>query len=92
MDGTILLPRPPRAKYRTLKTPAALEVQENPDNPPRLSNAIDALYIGGDVENPTGTAGQSAALVHEIKPVSAIIEETVSGFWREIDRLAAMRT
>tara|TARA_Y100001934_G_scaffold279684_1_gene384215 strand:+ start:633 stop:1589 length:957 start_codon:yes stop_codon:yes gene_type:complete len=92
VDGTILLPRPPRAKYRTLKTPAALEVQENPDNPPRLSNAIDALYIGGDVENTTGTAGQSAALVHEIKPVSAIIEETVSGFWREIDRLAAMRT
>ena len=92
VDGTILLPRPPRAKYRTLKTPAALEVQENPDNPPRLSNAIDALYIGGDVESTTGTAGQSAALVHEIKPVSAIIEETVSGFWREIDRLAAMRT
>ncbi len=91
VDGTMLLPRPPRAKYRTLKTPAALEVAENPDAPPRLSNAIEGLYIGGDVENTTGTAGQSSALVHEVKPVRAIIEDTVSGFWTEIDRLAAMR-
>jgi hypothetical protein len=38
-----------------------------------------------------GTAGQSAALVHEVKPVQAIIDDTVAGFWREVDRLAAMR-
>ncbi|MDH3644727.1 MAG: nitronate monooxygenase [Gammaproteobacteria bacterium] len=97
VDGTFLLPRPPRAKFRTLKTRAAMEMAEalaNPqsDNSPgRLSNVIDGLYIGGDVENTMGTAGQSSALVHEIKPVQQIIDETVAGFWREIDRLAAMR-
>jgi enoyl-[acyl-carrier protein] reductase II len=56
-----------------------------------LGNVIDGLYIGGDVENTMGTAGQSAALVHEVKSVRAIIDETVAGFWREVDRLAAMR-
>ena len=95
-DGTMLLPRPPRAKFRTLKTPAALEYAEtiarSGDNAPsRLSNVIDGLYIGGDVENTMGTAGQSSALVHEVKPVQEIIDETVAGFFREIDRLAAMR-
>ena len=29
--------------------------------------------------------------VHEIKPVQAIIDDTVTSFWAEIDRLAAMR-
>ncbi|MFP6837709.1 MAG: nitronate monooxygenase [Pseudomonadales bacterium] len=97
VDATMLLPRPPRAKFRTLKTAAAVEFadamaggESNPA-PSRLGNVIDGLYIGGDVENTMGTAGQSAALVHEVKPVRAIIDETVAGFWREVDRLAAMR-
>lgn len=91
VDGTMLLPRPPRAKYRTLKTPAAMAQLENPDAPPRLGNAIETLYIGGDVENSAGTAGQSSALVHEVKSVRAIVDDTVAGFWAEIDRLAALR-
>jgi len=97
VDGTMLLPRPPRAKFRTLRTPAAMDFAAalaNPQSeraPARLGNVIEGLYIGGDVDNTMGTAGQSAALVHEIKPVKAIIEDTVAGFWRELDRLAAMR-
>jgi len=97
VDGTMLLPRPPRAKFRTLRTPAAMDFAAalaNPQSeraPARLGNVIEGLYIGGDVDNTMGTAGQSAALVHEIKPVKAIIEDTVAGFWREVDRLAAMR-
>ena len=97
VDATMLLPRPPRAKFRTLKTAAAVEfadamgTAESNNSPSRLGNVIDGLYIGGDVENTMGTAGQSAALVHEVKPVQAIIDDTVAGFWREIDRLAAMR-
>jgi len=97
VDGTMLLPRPPRAKFRTLRTPAALEyaealaMPESGSAPSRLSNVIDGLYIGGDVENTMGTAGQSSALVHEVKPVQVIIDETIAGFWHEIDRLAALR-
>lgn len=90
-DGTMMLPRPPRAKFRTLKTRAALAAaaSETAAAPPR--NLIEGLYIEGDVDNTMGTAGQSSALIHEVKPVKSIIEDTVQGFWREIDRLAAMR-
>ncbi len=52
---------------------------------------FDTLYIGGDVENSMGSAGQSAALVHEVKSVQDIIDDTVSSFWAQVDRLAAMR-
>jgi enoyl-[acyl-carrier protein] reductase II len=89
VDGTIMLPRPPRAKMRTLRTPAALELAEGMQG--RLGSVIDALYIGGDVDNTAGSAGMSSALIHEIKPVADIIEETMAGFWREVDRLAALR-
>jgi enoyl-[acyl-carrier protein] reductase II len=36
-------------------------------------------------------AGESATLFDAIKPVAEIIEETVAGFWAEIDRLASLR-
>jgi enoyl-[acyl-carrier protein] reductase II len=35
-------------------------------------------------------AGESATLVQEIKPVAEIIEDTVAGFWGEIQRLAGL--
>ncbi len=90
-DATFLLPRPPRAKLRTLRTPAALALLEGTAAPGRMDSVIEGLYVGGDVEGTAGTAGQSAALVHEVRPVKDIIEDTVAGFWREIDRLAALR-
>ena len=91
VDGTIMLPRPPRAKMRTLRTPAALDMVEGLETQGRLGSVIDALYIGGDVDNTAGSAGLSSALIHEVKPVQAIVEDTMAGFWREIDRLAALR-
>ena len=45
----------------------------------------------GDVDNTSGAAGESAGLIHEIKPVKQIVDDTIAGFWREIDRLAALR-
>jgi enoyl-[acyl-carrier protein] reductase II len=91
VDGTIMLPRPPRAKMRTLRTPAALDMVEGLETQGRLGSVIDALYIGGDVDNTAGSAGLSSALIHEVKPVRAIVEDTMAGFWREVDRLAALR-
>ena len=35
-------------------------------------------------------AGESAALVGEVKPVARIVDETVAQFWAEVERLAAM--
>jgi enoyl-[acyl-carrier protein] reductase II len=34
--------------------------------------------------------GESASLIGSVKPVREIIDETVAGFWAEIERLAAM--
>ena len=49
------------------------------------------LYVNGDVENTSGAAGESAGLIHELKSVQQIVDETIASFWREIDRLAALR-
>lgn len=91
VDGTVMLPRPPRAKMRVLRTRASEAMAGGVETQGRVSSVIDALYIGGDVDNTAGSAGQSAALIHEVKPVQAIVDETMAGFWREIDRLAALR-
>ncbi|MGE0387041.1 MAG: NAD(P)H-dependent flavin oxidoreductase [Gammaproteobacteria bacterium] len=90
-EGTMLMPQPPRAKFRTLKTPAALAMARGEGTGKPLHSAIQSLYVEGDVDNSMGTAGQSSALIHEIKSVQSIIDDTVAGFWREIDRLAALR-
>jgi len=91
LDGTIMLPRPPRAKMRTLRTAAALELASGAEAPGRMGSVIDQLYVNGDVDNTAGSAGMSSALIHGIRPVQDIVDETMRGFWREIDRLAALR-
>jgi enoyl-[acyl-carrier protein] reductase II len=35
--------------------------------------------------------GESATLISEIRTAAEIIDETMTGFWREIDRLADLR-
>jgi enoyl-[acyl-carrier protein] reductase II len=62
------------------------------DTPPQRSlNAIKDLYIDGRTDLASGSAGETAGLIHAVKPVAEIVDETVRGFWREIDRLAALR-
>ena len=91
VDGTIMVPRPPRAKLRALKTPASVALAAGETAAGPMGSVIDALYVGGDVDGTAGSAGQGSALIHEVKPVATIIDDTMSGFWREIDRLAALR-
>jgi enoyl-[acyl-carrier protein] reductase II len=55
------------------------------------SAARHLLYVNGDLENTSGSAGESAGLIREIKPVRQISTIRLRGFWREIDRLAALR-
>ena len=89
--GTILTPRPPRANSRSLRTPYAEGVKASGQERGPIGSVIESLYIGGDVDNSAGAAGETAGLIHEIKPVAEIVEETMRGFWREVDRLAALR-
>ena len=91
ITGTIMTDNPPRARSRGLKTPYSVAVAAGTRERALRSSTIDMLYVQGDVENTSGAAGESAGLIHEIKPVQQIVDETIKGFWREIDRLARLR-
>jgi enoyl-[acyl-carrier protein] reductase II len=91
VTGTIMTDNPPRARSRGLRTPYSVGVSEGKRERLARGNLIDALYVNGDVDNTSGAAGESAGLIHEIKSVRQIVDHTIEGFWREIDRLAALR-
>ncbi len=48
------------------------------------------LFEHGRTDRAMVGCGESATLISAIKPVAEIIEETVTVFWREIERLARM--
>ncbi len=91
ITGTIMTDNPPRARSRGLRTPYSTEVADGKRERLPRDATLDMLNVKGDVENTSGAAGESAGLIHEIKSVRQIIDETIAGFWREIDRLAELR-
>jgi len=91
IGGTILTDNPPRARSRGLRTAYSVEVAEGKRERLPRNATLDMLYVNGDVDNTSGAAGESAGLIHELKPVQQIVDETIAGFWREIDRLARLR-
>jgi enoyl-[acyl-carrier protein] reductase II len=48
------------------------------------------VYFDGDMNAAPALAGQSAGLIHAVKPVQAIIDETVAEFFAITQRLAAL--
>jgi len=91
LTGTIMTDNPPRARSRGLRTPYSTGVAEGKRERLPRDATLDMLYVKGDVENTSGAAGESAGLIHGIKSVQQIVDETIAGFWREIDRLAGLR-
>src|SRR4030095_15793572 len=89
--GRGLTANPPRPRPGGLRTPYAVEVSEGKRERLPRNATLDMLYVQGDVDNTHGAAGESAGLIHEIKSVRQIIDETIESFWREIDRLAGLR-
>ena len=81
----------PRARSRGLRTPYAVEVAEGKRERLPRNATLDMLYVNGDVDNTSGAAGESAGLIHELKSVQQIVDDTVESFWREIDRLSRLR-
>jgi enoyl-[acyl-carrier protein] reductase II len=90
-EGTLAMPFPPGAVSRVLRTDLAQRVAAGECAPGRSKDLVQNLYIDGRTDLAMGSAGESAALVHQVKSVADIIDETVSGFWHEVDRLAALR-
>jgi enoyl-[acyl-carrier protein] reductase II len=89
--GTVALPMPPGATSRVLKTELARQLAAGVDLPSRSKDIIQDLYRDGRTDIALGSAGESAGLIHAIKPAAQIIEETIAGFAQVIERLAALR-
>jgi enoyl-[acyl-carrier protein] reductase II len=90
VSGSIAVPMGGRAVAHVLRTELS-EAMARGEAPSGLGSALKDLYVDGRLDLAVGSAGESAGLVNAVEPVAAIIDRTIAGFWREIDRLAALR-
>ncbi len=91
-DGTWVLNKKSTPCLRALKTERTAAIHEAGVMEFTEFGTITDLYFGGDMEASIALAGQSAGLIHEVKPVSDIISETVSGFQEVAGRMADAAT
>jgi len=89
-NGSLPVPMGPRAVIRVLRSPLSEAIARGEPGAAAAPDGIQTLYVDGRLDVALGSAGESAGLIQTIKPVAAIVEDTVAGFWREIERLAAM--
>ena len=57
---------------------------------PETFKGIRGVYFDGDMNAAPALAGQSAGLIHAVKPVQQIIDETVAEFHAITARLGAL--
>ncbi len=88
--GTYVLNKKSTPCIRALKTERTQAIHEDGLMPPDTFARIQELYFGGDMEASVGLAGQAAGLIHEVKPVEAIIKETVDGFFEIAGRMGGL--
>jgi hypothetical protein len=77
------------AKYKNVNVWHLFGIEPNLDN---LAEFIQDVYFGGDMNAAPALAGQSAGLIHEVKSVQAIIEDTVAEFHAIAQRMGALST
>ena len=80
IDGTYILNKKSKPVIRALKTNLTRDIDEKGHMDMTSLFNIKELYFGGDMEAAPALSGQSVGLINEIKPVSQIIEETISEF------------
>jgi enoyl-[acyl-carrier protein] reductase II len=88
--GTYVLNKRATPCIRALKTERTRGMHEAGLMAPDTFARILDLYFGGDMEAAVGLAGQTAGLIDSVKPVTAIIEETVAEFFAITERMARM--
>jgi enoyl-[acyl-carrier protein] reductase II len=89
-NGSLQVPMGGRAVIRVLRSPLSEAIARGEPGAAPDPNSIQALYVDGRLETTLGSAGESAGLIQAVKPVAAIVDDTVAGFWREIERLASL--
>lgn len=78
---------------RAAKTPFAEAVargEAGHKKNPYAGDALKAFYEGA-IDQALVGCGESAVLIHEVKPAGDIVKDTVAEFWGEIERLASLR-
>ncbi|WP_439816886.1 NAD(P)H-dependent flavin oxidoreductase [Zavarzinia sp. CC-PAN008] len=89
-SGSLTVPMGGRAIIRVLRNDLSEGIASGRVEPLHPQSSIDNLYVGGDLGKAMGSAGESAGLIHAILPAAQIVEDTVAGFWREIERLSGL--
>jgi enoyl-[acyl-carrier protein] reductase II len=90
VTGTWMLNTRSTPCIRALKTDFTQTIHEAGLMQPDTFTGIQQVYFGGDMNAAPALAGQSAGLIHEVKPVQQIIDETVAEFHAITARLGAM--
>ena len=88
--GTWVLNQRATPCIRALKTDYTAPMHASGLLTPDAFAGIQNVYFDGDMNAAPALAGQSAGLIHAVKPVQAIIEETVAEFFAIHERLAGL--
>jgi enoyl-[acyl-carrier protein] reductase II len=88
--GTWVLNKKASPCIRALKTGFTAPMHEQGLMPPDAFARIRDLYFGGDMNAAPALAGQSAALIHEVKSAQQIVDETVAQFHAIAARMGAL--
>ncbi len=88
--GTWVLNRSATPCIRALKTDYTRPMHESGLLASNAFAGIRQVYFDGDMNAAPALAGQSAGLIHVVKPVQAIIDDTVAEFFAITQRLAAL--
>jgi len=86
-------PGMPNMRMRVVRNELSESVERgelDPKGNPYAGPFMEA-FRDGRLDRAMVGCGESATLVTEVKTAAEIIDETMTGFWREIDRLADLR-
>ena len=85
---TVFLNQQSRPALRALRTQRTAELlPQGAFNAMEHFAGVKELYFGGDMEAAIPLSGQVVGRINEVKSARDILEETVSGFYRELGRL-----
>ncbi len=88
--GTWVLNKKSTPCIRALKTGFTQTIHDAGLMPADTFKGIREVYFGGDMDAAPALAGQSVGLIHGVKTVQQIIDETVAGFFDITQRMARM--
>lgn len=88
--GTWVLNKKSSPCIRALKSQRTAAIHEAGVMPPDTFAGIQRVYFDGDMEAAPALAGQSVALIDEVKTAQQIIDETMAGFFETTARLGRL--